>query len=274
MERLTLWTIIGLVYLCSCAGRGSAAAAVGDPVIITINDSDDRDELEDATSSRHLGSVVWNSQVFRLEQSSQIVPLLFSSPEFVEDLASAEFTLINASLTLPCSVNVSSTRFAFRSKEMAASGGTEVFILPEDWITFLPAIMDVNVTVLVEGICDLFYYSVIEFEQVPGCQDWSRMEAWQRLRIFYDIGFPIGHTLDPRSWSRQCLTSSGSVVYGRWTVDISRLIRIWLAKRDPWARRNATLPLMILFKQTTLDPSDPNSGIQAQLHFNYWMDSK
>jgi hypothetical protein len=107
MERL--WTIIGLVYVCSCAGRGSAAAAVGDPVIITINDSDDRDELEDATSSRHLGSVVWNSQVFRLEQSSQIVPLLFSSPEFVEDLASAEFTLVfsltgNAMFVSACSV--------------------------------------------------------------------------------------------------------------------------------------------------------------------------
>lgn len=212
-----------------------------------------------------LRSAEWDSHVLNSTQPSQILPWLFPAAPFADDLASAEFTLVEASLTLPCWVNGS----------LVAPNDIQVVIVPEDWVMegFLPTLSDLYHPTIVDDLCDLFTFTNIDPNYVVGCQDFNRVDVSQWIRVFYDVESPVSEDLvDVQNWNESCCRP-GAV---SWTVNVSRLMRIWLAKRDPWSRRNATLPLLIFFKRSSPGPYPSKSfpGQRAQLNVTYWMDSK
>lgn len=201
---------------------------------------------------------IWNSS--STSGGGALRTFLFDPPvAFLDDWASADFALISASFSFPAPCNPEISR-------------PDVVIVPQVWIELLPA-MSVGIHHQlrgrtggrVEDMCSLF--SNVSLDQVPGCQDWSRMEAWRRLRIFYDTTTPIRmpEASVPKCDLKQQQGSSSS-----WTVDVSPMIQQWLLERSPWIRSNATLPIIVLMPSRL-----EGVGVEpGKLHLTYWMDSK
>ena len=201
------------------------------------------------------------------EQAS-LVPFLFSPPTIVERWTRTDFSLLHASLSVPCSVLALDD---FDNRQFN-SFTPSVFLLPEEWINLLPILTHAvyqSGRADVSNLCDLFDENQSDF--VPGCQNWSRIAAWKRLRIFYDLPSPLGpyrsltdhhhHKMD-----QQCIN-------GTWTLNASSMIRQWMAHRPPWTRFNATLPIIVMTDHRSW-PSNGLSAHQAELELTYWMDSK
>lgn len=213
-------------------------------------------------------TVTWPSTLTSLDQWNQVVPFFFQPPAFLDRWAKADFALLDASLSLPCAV--------LPAREL------EVVFLPEAWIEWLPALeagarqvaADQSANAAVT-MCDLFAVSNVSQDVVPGCQDWSRLEAWRRLRIFYDIRSPISAKDASVAHQRQCGDANNNGTGGNvtWSMSVSTLMRQWMAERSPWVRPNATLPIAMISKELAITPSDA-SPVQAELHLTYWMDSK
>ena len=202
-------------------------------------------------------TLTWTPRLFQPGRSSassaQLIPLLFQPSSFIEEFATADFTLLSASLSLPC---VAPDQF--QSSWQGA-------ILPEVWIQLLPVMLDANST-RVDSLCQFFSSP----DSVPGCQDWSHLEAWQRLRIFYDIQAPINITLSYSDYVKQCPPAS-NLQDRTWNVNMTRLFERWLRHRDPWNRRNATIPLVIVAQQSRFSEYKSH---QVDLQISFWMDSE
>ena len=202
-------------------------------------------------------TLTWTPKVFQNGNSSfssaQLIPLLFQPSSYIEQLATADFTLLSANLSLPC---------------VAPDGFPspwQVAVLPEVWIELIPVMLNVNLT-RVDSLCQFFSAP----NDVAGCQDWSGLAAWQRLRIFYDIQAPINLTLQYSDYVRQCSVESNSR-NKTWSINVTGLIERWLRYRDPWSRRNATIPLMIVAQESRFSQYWLH---QVDLRINFWMDSK
>lgn len=222
-------------------------------------------------------TVNWPSASTFLDPWRQIVPFLFHPPEFLDRWAKADFALLDASLSLPCSI---------------LQHQPEVVLLPEAWIEFLPALEDGARYAAVEqssrpyfDMCDLFGASNISRDSVPGCQNWHHLEAWKRLRIFYDIPSPIIATDASTAHRLQCAgeseinTNSSSSTSGdsnsTWTIPVSSMVKRWMAERSPWTRSNATMPIAIVSRhQSFYGRHHSLLSVQAELHLTYWMDSE
>lgn len=212
-------------------------------------------------------TVTWTPEFFQQPGSSpsKMIPLLFQPSSFAERLGSADFTLISASLLLPC---IQPDRIEGVDPEW------EIVILPEVWLQYVPILLGSNAS-HVKTICDLFRSSntSLSAEHIPGCQDWSRLEAWKRLRIFYDIRTPVTQTLHKSDYTPYCPIEQLLAPSRTWNVDVTRIIQTWLRNRDPWARINATLPIILLSKQSRFSDYRP-AHVQVQLQLIFWMDSK
>ena len=216
----------------------------------------------------HQRTLTWTPEVFQpsvvnIPSPSRLIPLLFRPPSFVERLASADFALHSANLSLSC---MAPDQFP---------SALQLAILPEVWIQFLPFMVERAGDVFrtpVRSLCQFFSASEnngsVSANSVPGCQDWSSLEAWKRLRIFYDIEEPVSLTLLYSDYIRQCQPESSART---WNVSVTSLIETWLKHRDPWARRNATMPLVILSQQLPYTDYRPE---QVHLEIRFWMDSK
>ena len=198
------------------------------------------------------------------DERASLVPFFFSPPSersIIERWTKTDFSLLHASLSVPCSLVMSNES---PQSSVVVLSTPSVFVLPEEWINLLPTL---TYAVYQRGSADVFNLCHLfhddEIDLVPGCQDWSRIEAWKRLRIFYDLPFPLGPIRQPH---QQCTN-------GSWTVDASSMMRQWMAQRPPWTRFNATLPIAILTDRGSR-PSAGLSGLEAQLELTYWMDSK
>lgn len=202
-------------------------------------------------------TLTWTPKVFQNRggslSSTKLIPLLFQPSSFVEQFATADFTLLSANLSLPCAAPDQ-----FQSPWQLA-------ILPEVWIQLIPTMVDTNHS-QVGSLCQLFDNP----DSVPGCQDWSRLEAWERIRIFYDIPKPINLTLNYSDYSSQCLRETNTQ-NRTWSINVTPLIETWLRYRDPWNRRNATIPLMIVAQQSY---SLEYHSHQVDLRISFWMDGK
>lgn len=213
-------------------------------------------------------TVTWSSAPTSLDPWRQIVPFLFPPPAFLDRWAKADFALLDASLSLPCSL---------------LQNQPDVVFLPEVWIEFLPA-LEVGARHVADNgqqpqsgptspsfhMCDLFAASNVSRDIVPGCQDWNLLEAWKRLRIFYDIQSPISAPDAATAQQRQC-SDSGNVT---WTITVSSMMKRWMAERSPWTRSNATLPIVMVSRQSLVGRQHRPIPVQAELHLTYWMDSK
>jgi hypothetical protein len=222
-------------------------------------------------------TVNWPSASTFLDPWRQIVPFLFHPPEFLDRWAKADFALLDASLSLPCSV---------------LQHQPEVVLLPEAWIEFLPALEDGARYAAVDqparsyfDMCDLFGASNISRDSVPGCQNWHHLEAWKRLRIFYDIPSPIRAAEASTAHRLQCgeserntnsSTSGGSNNNNStWTIPVSSMVKRWMAERSPWTRSNATMPIAIVSRhQSFYGRHHSLISVHAELHLTYWMDSE
>ena len=210
-------------------------------------------------------TVTWSSSPTSLEPWHQVVPFLFHPPSFLDRWAKADFALLEASLSLPCSI--------FQNQP-------DVVLLPEAWIEFLPA-LESGARRAAAGqptglsaplhMCDLFAVSNVSQDIIPGCQDWSLLEAWKRLRIFYDIQLPISAPDAASAHQRQCSSDSGNTT---WTIAVSPMMKRWMAERSPWIRPNATLPIVVVSRQSLVGRHHRPISVQAELHLTYWMDSK
>lgn len=212
-------------------------------------------------------TVIWPSAPTVLDPSSRTVSFLFTPPEaFLDRWSKADFALFNATLTLPCSI---------------VQHHPEVVFLPQVWIDFVTelefGVRRVSDQTPVDrtadfNLCDLFGSPNLSRDLVPGCQDWSRLEAWKRLRIFYDIQSPVGV---PDAWTahqRQCV---GQLDGNRtWTVPVTRMMKRWMADRSPWTRSNATLPIFVYSRRIQNVSRDGHMTFQAVFNLTYWMDSK
>lgn len=218
-------------------------------------------------------TVTWPSTPTIVDPSNQVVAFLFNPPTFLDRWSKADFSLLDASLSMPCSV---------------LPNQPEVVILPEAWIEFLPALeAGARQTASRQQIetafdmCDLFAASNVSQDLIPGCQDWSRIEAWKRLRIFYDIPSPISAVDPSTAYQRQChnTTTSDSdsdsdvISNVTWTISVSTLLNRWMADRSPWTRPNATMPIVIVSRRSVSGQNRPIL-VQAELQLTYWMDSK
>lgn len=212
-------------------------------------------------------SVVWSSQSWSSSlsveslNSHKIVPLLFQPSNFADQLSSADFALLNAHLDLPCVLDLNN------------SGGQELAVVPQLWLEHLQMVLHVNTTTVSE-ICQLFDHANISVDQVAGCQNWTLIEAWKRLRIFYDVTYPIRKIItkdDEQCDAHAADHSPQTAKRAKWSTDVTDIMQMWLAKRDPWARREAILPILIVFQQPVynLPPQ-----LQAELRIDFWMDSK
>lgn len=224
-------------------------------------------------------TVNWPSASTFLDPWRQIVPFFFHPPEFLDRWAKADFALLHASLSLPCSI---------------LQHQPEVVLLPEAWIEFLPALEDGARYAAVDqqparpyfDMCDLFGASNISRDSVPGCQNWHHPEAWKRLRIFYDIPSPIraaeaatAHRLqcgESENYSNSNSTSDGGGgSNSTWTIPVSSMVKRWMAERSPWTRSNATMPIAIVSRhQSFYGRHHSLLSVQAELHLTYWMDSE
>lgn len=211
-------------------------------------------------------TVNWPSASTFLEPWRQIVPFLFHPPEFLDRWAKADFALLDASLSLPCSI---------------LQHQPKVVLLPEAWIEFLPALehgarIAANQPVRPYfDVCGLFSSSNISRNSVAGCQNWDRLEAWKRLRIFYDIPAPISAPEAATAHRLQCGDSDNISANATWTIKVSSMVKRWMAERSPWIRPNATMPIAIISSnQSLISRQHGLISVQAKLQLTYWMDSK
>lgn len=190
-------------------------------------------------------SLTWTSLPAAGDRWQRVVPLLFGPPPFLDRWKLADFSLISATLVLPC---------------LAAR--PEVYAVPEAWIEWLPSFEEGARALGVTGsMCDLIEASNVTLDEVPGCQDWGRIEAWRRLRIFHDIQQPV--RADATADGERCAD-------GEWRVSVSSMLRRWMADRSPWTRQTAVLPVVLVSPA----PVVRSGPLEAQLHISYWMDSK
>ncbi|KAK4036258.1 hypothetical protein OUZ56_028321 [Daphnia magna] len=209
-------------------------------------------------------TVNWPSASTFLEPWRQIVPFLFRPPEFLDRWAKADFALLDATLSLPCSMLQQQPRVVF---------------LPEAWIEFLPALEHGARNAANQptrpylDMCDLFASSNVSRNSIPGCQNWDRLEAWKRLRIFYDIPSPISAPEAPAAHRLQCGDSGNISANATWTIKVSSMVKRWMAERSPWIRPNATMPIVIVSRHPSLISRQHNlPSVQAELQLTYWMD--
>lgn len=206
-------------------------------------------------------TVTWPSAPVTLDPSARTAAFLFHPPAFLDRWSKADFALFNATLTLPCSV---------------VQHHPEVVLLPQVWIDFLPGleaglrpVSDPSRLVHQTEVCQLFGDETRDL--VPGCQDWSRLEAWKRLRIFYDVQTAVG--VDDDTWTSH-RSQCGNVANATWTVAVTRMMKRWMADRSPWTRSNATLPIVVFSKQSHDVRRADLSVFRAVLNLTYWMDSE
>lgn len=201
-------------------------------------------------------TVTWSSTPTILEPWRQVVPFLFHPPNFLDRWSKADFALINATLSLPCSV---------------IQHQPEIVLVPEVWIEFLPSLeAGARQYQPARTMCDLFILSNTSRDFIPGCQDWNLIEAWKRLRIFYDIQAPISVPDAVTAHQRQCNNSASDDI--TWSVSVSSMIKQWMTNRSPWTRSNATMPIVIVSRRPELQQRPVS--VQAELQLTYWMDSK
>lgn len=205
-------------------------------------------------------SASWTSQPSLSYHNTGVLrTFLFTPPKgLLDEWTSADFALLNANLSLgDCWVNLKSDNIN------TAQLDVYIALLPEVWIKFLPfiAVEMRNGRRPPEGgnLCGVFSPEIRN--QVPSCQDWSRLEAWKRLRIFYDITSPI---VIRRTMSASCSNSSSRSV-----IDVTSMIQRWMSDRPPWIRSNVTLPVVVFSTRAFR-----NTAVTSELQLAYWMDGK
>lgn len=212
---------------------------------------------------------------------------LFAPPEtFREWWASADFALIKATLSIP---------YCDGRTYESLNPTPVIALLPEVWIPLLltdnpnNSIINSNDSKADDEDLCIRLFGSGNLDQVPGCQNWSRLEAWRRLRIFFDITFPIRVPLDgvvgsskglllsrsnfSTEVTRICGSGSNSSLI--WRVDVTSVIQQWMLERPPWVRSNATLPILLIETLKEIwNPTETGTSQPAELHLTYTTDSK